>query len=171
VHSGFVCGVGRLGYRPNSRAWANLTDLPIIAFQVANGICCFVVRVYTDPLEIHWANLTDLPIIAFQVANGICCFGFRTYTDTLEIHCAANLDITRFTAHGLRDLVRICVVASWLAEQSCRPAALLRKRCHSISHTSGTNLDSIVFENMCILDLSVVLGGLVINLMHWRGQI
>ena len=49
----------------------------------------------------------------------ICLFGFRAYTDPLEIHCAVNSDITRFTAHGSRDLVRLCVAAPWLAAQNC----------------------------------------------------
>ena len=74
----------------NSRAWANLTDLPLIAFGSPIEFCRFGFRAHTDPSEIHWANLTDLPIIAFGSPIEFCHFGFRAHTDPSEIHCAVN---------------------------------------------------------------------------------
>ena len=81
---------GRFGHKLNSRAWANLTDLPIIVFRSPMEFCPLGFRAYTDPLEIHWANLTDLPIIAFRSPMEFCPLGFRDYTDPLEIHCAVK---------------------------------------------------------------------------------
>ena len=81
---------GRSHYKLNSRAWANLTDLPTIASRSPMAFCLFGFRAYIDPLEIHWANLTDLPIIAFRSPTEIWRLSFRAYTDPLEIHCAVN---------------------------------------------------------------------------------
>ena len=46
---------GRFGHKLNSRAWANLTDLPIIVFRSPIEFCPLGFRAYTDPLEIHCA--------------------------------------------------------------------------------------------------------------------
>ena len=70
-----------------------------------------------------WANLTDLPTIAFRLPMLFWRFAFGAYTDPLEIHCAVKGDMTRFTAHGCRDLVRLCVAASWLAGRNCHSSS------------------------------------------------
>ena len=46
---------GSFGHKLNSRAWANLTDLPIIVFRSPMEFCPFSFRAYTHPLEIHCA--------------------------------------------------------------------------------------------------------------------
>ena len=48
-------GGGRFRHKLNSRAWANLTDLPIIAFRSPTEFCRLSFRAYADPWEIHCA--------------------------------------------------------------------------------------------------------------------